>query len=183
MPYVNLICHPNSDPHDRHVHVGVERSGADLSLAYSLDADLSHVRVPPTAFARRTDELWRHTCFEAFLAFSGGGGVQDAYYELNFAPSRAWASYRFDAYRQGMMEAGGDWVPEILTRRLPQQLQLSVHVNLSALAVALARGGVRLGLAAVIEDASGALSYWALRHPPGRADFHHPGGFVLELLP
>jgi hypothetical protein len=28
---------------------------------------------------------------------------------------------------------------------------------------------------------SGALSYWALRHPPGKPDFHHPAGFALEL--
>ena len=32
-----------------------------------------------------------------------------------------------------------------------------------------------------IEDEAGALSYWALRHPPGKPDFHHPAGFALEL--
>ena len=32
MPYVNLNCHPNSDPRDCHVHVGVERS-ADADKA------------------------------------------------------------------------------------------------------------------------------------------------------
>jgi len=36
-------------------------------------------------------------------------------------------------------------------------------------------------LSAVIEEESGTLSYWALRHAPGRADFHHPDGFALEL--
>jgi hypothetical protein len=34
-------------------------------------------------------------------------------------------------------------------------------------------GAWRIGLAAVIEDTSGHKSYWALVHPPGKADFHH----------
>ena len=40
---------------------------------------------------------------------------------------------------------------------------------------------LRLGLCAVIEEESGVLSYWALKHRPGRPDFHHPDGFVLEI--
>lgn len=39
----------------------------------------------------------------------------------------------------------------------------------------------RLGLSAVIEEKGGALSYWALRHAPGRPDFHHPRAFVRRL--
>jgi hypothetical protein len=35
------------------------------------------------------------------------------------------------------------------------------------------RRGWRIGLAAVIEGTSGHKSYWALAHPPGKADFHH----------
>ena len=38
---------------------------------------------------------------------------------------------------------------------------------------------LRLALSPVIED--GALSYWALRHPPGRPDFHHQDAFTLEI--
>jgi hypothetical protein len=40
---------------------------------------------------------------------------------------------------------------------------------------------LRLALTAVVEDARGRLSYWALRHPPGRPDFHHRDGFALVL--
>ena len=47
----------------------------------------------------------------------------------------------------------------------------------------LAREGLdlKLALTAVVEDGSGRLSYWALRHAPGKPDFHHPDGFVLEF--
>src|ERR1700731_13306 len=39
----------------------------------------------------------------------------------------------------------------------------------------------RIGLAAVIEETSGHKSYWALAHPPGKADFHHSDSFALEF--
>ena len=38
-----------------------------------------------------------------------------------------------------------------------------------------------IGLSAVIEETDGTKSYWALRHPPGPPDFHHPDCFALEL--
>jgi hypothetical protein len=40
-----------------------------------------------------------------------------------------------------------------------------------------------LALSAVVEERNGALSYWALRHSPGKPDFHHPEAFALELAP
>jgi hypothetical protein len=40
-----------------------------------------------------------------------------------------------------------------------------------------------LALSAVVEDEHGGLSYWALKHPPGKPDFHHPDLFVLHLPP
>jgi hypothetical protein len=32
-----------------------------------------------------------------------------------------------------------------------------------------------------MEDAGGVLSYWALDHPAGKPDFHHPDAFALQL--
>ncbi len=43
------------------------------------------------------------------------------------------------------------------------------------------RVALALGLSVVIEEESGALSYWALRHAPGKPDFHHASAFALEL--
>jgi hypothetical protein len=40
---------------------------------------------------------------------------------------------------------------------------------------------LRVGLSAVIEANDGTLSYWALKHPAAKPDFHHPDSFVLEL--
>ena len=42
-------------------------------------------------------------------------------------------------------------------------------------------GNTQIGLSAVLEEKDGTKSYWALRHPPGKPDFHHPDCFALEL--
>jgi hypothetical protein len=39
----------------------------------------------------------------------------------------------------------------------------------------------RIGLSAVIEEKNGMKSYWALAHPAGKPDFHHPACFAAEL--
>lgn len=120
----------------------------------------------------RRDELWRHTCFELFIAGSSGGGSSSGYREFNFAPDRRWAAYTFSGYRKGMapLPTPAPW--------------LTVKLDSPGLSAQLAGAALpprpwRIGLSAVIETATG-LSYWALRHPPGPPDFHHPDNFALE---
>jgi hypothetical protein len=58
----------------------------------------------------------------------------------------------------------------------------ATHVDVDALVYLPASDEPwRLALAAVIEETNGATSYWALKHPRGKPDFHHADGFVLEL--
>src|SRR5688572_26316236 len=62
-----------------------------LIVYYSLTGDISSVSLPEkSATPRRKDELWRHTCFEFFLAIKD----QPAYWEFNFSPSGDWNVYR-----------------------------------------------------------------------------------------
>jgi hypothetical protein len=150
------------------IEVAVERlPGNVLMLNYRLTGAMQQVRIPAPAPLRRADELWRHTCFEAFVR------VGDAYWELNFSPSGEWAAYRFDGYRTGMIAA-----MEVAHRRLQaREGELAVEV------AGLPAGAWALGLSAVIEEVDGAKSYWALAHPPGRPDFHHQDCFALQLPP
>jgi hypothetical protein len=46
-----------------------------------------------------------------------------------------------------------------------------------------ASGSWVAGISAIIEEADGTKSHWALAHPPGEPDFHHPDCFVLDLPP
>jgi hypothetical protein len=137
------------------------------------------LRLPPAIAAARTEELWRHTCFEAFLRASAA----DAYYELNFAPSTQWAAYRFDGYRRGMRVATEVGTLRIEVESSPGRYKLQAALELEQLS-SLPRDAMwRVGLSAVLEESSGVQSYWALAHPPGKADFHHPDCFALEFSP
>lgn len=159
------------------VEVEAGMIGASLSLRFIASGLTSALKVAPLSAPNRADGLWRTTCFEAFVS-AGAGGV---YYEFNFSPSTEWAAYRFAAYREGMtpaLEAGG---PDIQTRLNAGRLDLHALIHLPSLSALPADADLRLAVAAVLEETSGALSYWALAHPPGRADFHHPDGFVFQL--
>ena len=150
---------------------------ATLVCHYSLHGEIDRLRVPAARTGRRADGLWEHTCFEVFAAAEPDGG----YYEFNFSPSLEWAAYRFSEYRDGMTPANLSRAPGLQARRTPDRLELTAHLHLDGLPE-LARGPLlRLGLTAVIEDESGRLSYWALRHAPGNPDFHDRDAFALEL--
>jgi hypothetical protein len=154
-----------------------------IGLQYVLRGEIARLRIPPPRSVERADELWKHTCFEAFLRAADAAG----YCELNVAPSRQWALYRFDAYRTAMSSANPSQAPEISVRRFEDRLEIDATVDLHEaldLHAALDSRGPRrlqIGLAAVIEDANGTLSYWALKHAEGKPDFHGADGFVLEL--
>ena len=158
------------------VRLQTEEPGT-LVLQYSLEADMSRVRVPPSGVGRRADTLWKHTCFEAFVAPADGPG----YHEFNFSPSHDWAIYRFSAYREGMAPAEVGRAPKISVRRSADGLELESAVHMAHMAELRDVRHLRIALAAVIEDENGRLSYWGLRHPPGKPDFHHPHGFALKV--
>jgi hypothetical protein len=153
------------------------RASATVVFRYVLRAEISRVRIPPMQSTARADGLWRHTCFEAFIMAPGTAG----YYEFNFAPSRQWALYRFDAYREGMSPADLEPPPELCVRRFEDRLELDAAVHLNDLIGLRGAPRLLLGLTAVVEEENGRLCYWALKHPPGKPDFHCPDGFVLEL--
>jgi hypothetical protein len=176
---VPLICHPESRSKAvRGIRARVSRTADGiLAVRYRLEGDLDRLRIPSPRAPRLVERLWQHTCCEMFVARAG----LPAYHELNFAPSGEWAAYAFVRYRDGGILVDEALNPEIAVRTTAEQLELDARVCLDRFSPA--HGGVRLalGLSAVIEDDSGTLSYWALRHPPGRPDFHHPDAFALEL--
>jgi hypothetical protein len=145
-----------------------------LVLRYLVTGRPRDLRLPPAAAPKRADELWRHTCFEAFVRPLPGA----AYYEFNFAPSTQWAAYGFSAYRSGMRVANEVTAPLIDAQSTDDAYTLQAALDLERLP---SDAAWRLGLSAVIEDSKGNISYWALAHPPGKADFHHSDCFALEL--
>lgn len=180
-----LILHPDSVCDAiRAFEVDVVGMGSDgLALTYDIAGAVEDLSLPPVRAGSRADELWRHTCFEAFVKPAGA----DAYVEMNLAPSGDFAAYRFGGYRAGMTPADDIAPVAVATESRPSRrakigrgkrdgwYQRRVTWRVSGLAKAA------LALSAVIEETNGRKSYWALAHPPGAPDFHHPDCFTLEV--
>jgi len=162
------------------IQVEVARPSADrLALSYIVTGKMCDVRISSVMAAARSDKLWEHTCFEAFVRATSGTD----YYEFNFASSTQWAAYRFSNYRAGRCDAAEISVPEIKVQSSPDRYTLRASLKLDCLS-ALPRNSMwQLGLSAVIEETSGRKSYWALAHPQGKVDFHHADCFVHEFSP
>jgi hypothetical protein len=176
-----LRMHPDSRCFaDGRIEVEVTRPRADsLVLSYIVTGNMNEICLPPVTATARSDELWRHTCFEAFVRTSSS----TEYYEFNFAPSTQWAAYRFSSYRSGMCVATEISAPPIEVRSSPDCYKLQASLELNRLSALPRNTRWRLGLSATIEDTSGCTSYWALAHPPGKPDFHHADCFAHEFSP
>jgi len=181
---LRLVPHPTNPAAGLHrLEASVACEDGRLVLDFSTEGDAGAVRWPSAAAPVRTDGLWRHTCFEAFLRDSRGPG----YCEFNLSPSTEWAAYHFTDYRHGMRPLDLERTPRICAAIEPGQARICADIALDAVEATLAGAGsegstrLLLGLSAVIEDEAGALSYWALRHPAERPDFHRPEGFVVEI--
>ncbi len=160
------------------IDVDVARPRArTLVLSYVVTSSQGGVRLPGPEAADRTDGLWRMTCFEAFIRAPGAAG----YVEINLSPSTRWAAYRFSGYREGMSVPSKMAAPHIEMLTTKDGFTMQATVDLSSLHDLPRHASWRLGLSAVIEEVGGGLSYWALAHPPGKADFHHEACFSLEV--
>jgi hypothetical protein len=113
-----------------------------------------------------------------------GASGDPAYREFNFAPSGQWAAYRFSGTRERDPLNETPVQPHIEPFTRADGLSMRVWLPLHALPPVRPDQAWDLGLSAVIETTDGQLSYWALRHPGARPDFHHRGGWAtLPELP
>jgi hypothetical protein len=157
-------------------NVARTRSG-NLVLQYAVTGIINEIRIPALTDPVRSDNLWRHTCFEVFIRAATGS----AYFEFNLVPSTQWAAYRFSGYRSGMTAVCEIDAPRISVRSDDGCWSLRASLDLGQLPDLPGDAGWRLGLSAIIEETNGRISHWALAHPPGQADFHHFDCFALEL--
>lgn len=179
-PSLELRCHHSTPPNAACSLTATVETGADggLRLGYRLRANPADLLIPLPAPARHADFLWQHTCFEVFIAVEGEPG----YREFNFSPSGAWAMYAFSSYRTRLeptVSARG--VPSILSGWAQGEFRLTALISTADLPPRRDGAALEIGLCAVIEEADGRLSYWALRHHPDKPDFHARDGLALRL--
>lgn len=168
-----LLPHPATPPRAvQAIACEIRRRGADLDLRYRIAGDPSALVLPPPAAPHRTDDLWRTTCLELFVAGEGS-----AYAEFNFAPSGQWAAYGFTGRRAGMAPLAMVEAPLSDLGTTPDAVILTVRL------AGIGTGPFRLGITAVVEERDGTKSYWALCHGGDAPDFHDPDCFVAQLPP
>lgn len=174
---LTLIPHPTSPPSDPGLkvwanveHVASLAAVATTNIWFGVGAPAARFVIPEPAEPERADELWKTTCFEAFLRPLG----RENYREWNFAPSGQWAAYDFSATRTGMSEG----------EAADPYIRVEDNLTWWALGAAIAVPADinwELGLSAVLEAKDGTKSYWALAHTGDKPDFHDPGCFVARL--
>lgn len=175
----NLLAHPSTPPTDPDLkvwasvdHVASLGAAASTNIWFGVGAPMQRFVIAHVDEPGRIDELWRTTCFEAFLRAQG----VEAYREWNFAPSGSWGAYDFNSRRAGMTQAEGASPPYIRTEDNLTWWALGATIALDA------QTPWQLGLSAVLEEKDGTKSYWALAHPnPEKPDFHDPDCFVAKL--
>ena len=180
MSVFELVPHPSCRPTVEKIEVLIWREKGQFDFDVRLFGSPLRVKLPhATTEPARTDELWRTTCFEAFIRPRGS----EAYFELNLSPSGDWASYRFDAYRTGMREAkiighpDADVWTEGEIRMQDAMFDIAAEPELDI------GKDWDIGLSAVIEEIDGTKSYWALAHALGPPDFHNSACFAHHLPP
>jgi hypothetical protein len=122
----------------------------------------------------RQDELWKATCFEAFISKPN----TDGYFEFNGSANGAWNLYEFDSYRTGMREVslGASRPPELVIRELHEkEWRLGYRIPLAVLQVGeqgrVGEGIGSLSMTAVLKSGE-HTTYWAFKHPGAKPDFH-----------
>jgi hypothetical protein len=74
-PVPTAILQPHPDTTNtpaRGVEVHVKRDGLLLWLRFVVEGDVDRIAWPLEARQGRADDLWRHTCFEVFVATEDG---------------------------------------------------------------------------------------------------------------
>jgi hypothetical protein len=152
--------------------VTIVRDGETLRMRFRIPDDPSRLNLPVRKEPRRADGLWERTCFECFIREPGS----KRYHEFNLSPSTEWAHYEFDDYRSGRADSEMPG-PVVKAFAAPHRFELSTRIWIPE----LGKADWRVGISAIVEERGGRKSYWALAHPPGEPDFHHPDCFALEL--
>lgn len=172
----SLTCHPASPcPIALEIVASAEfAEDNQLCLRYLLTGDLAAIRFPSPQAASAADNLWQHTCCEAFIGLTG----DTAYREFNFSPSGQWAAYRFNDYRVRDEHFQPPAFPQITCQQDDSRCEL---IALLPPLLLPDDADLQLGLTAVIETIDGSKSYWALSHDAAQPDFHLRASFALTL--
>ena len=172
----SLICHPTTPcPAVSSISIAAEfASDGSLCLRYAITGEIAKIKLPAVRAPGPADNLWQHSCCEAFIA----SDAAMPYQEFNFSPSGEWAVYQFNAYRQREHNFVSPAAPQIALRLAGDGFELAARLPRELLPPLTT---LHLGITSILEASDGSKSYWALAHGAGQPDFHSRQSFILAL--
>lgn len=173
-----LLPHPTSSHSAElwHIQSRLQSNEKGLELFYQIKGDSSRLAIPePHGEARRLDHLWQETCCELFLRRQN---ESTDYLEFNFAPSGHWAFYRLSGYRATLERPEIGDSPVIKTHIEVGETSVEAKIPWSMIKHHLQGSSpLEVGLSVILKEKSGTITYWAVKHPSDKPDFHHPDSF------
>ncbi len=120
--------------------------------------------------AGRFHELWKQTCFEAFVQPVG----DSKYFEINLNTHKAWNVYEFENYRepQPPVECAAADVIDVQIKE--DFLRARIKFN------KMEFKKLKVSLCAVLNLKETGTTYWSFQHVDAKPNFHHFGSFVIE---
>lgn len=162
-------------------------SSQNLTVTYHLKGRIDQIHLLDSSEessqipAVRTHELWKSTCFEWFLK----SPTFKKYWEFNASPNGAWNFYSLDDYRTHLQESTEAQLEKRIRFQKISQEEAKVFVEISLQKLMnhspeLLKSNL-FAITAVIHWKSNLTSYFSLKHPQDKPDFHHQDGFILNL--
>lgn len=144
-------------------------------LEFRITGPLEQLIFPdPTLVESRRDELWKGTCLEAFFAVETS--PESSYLEMNCAPNGDWNAYEFSGYRQGMKTSENTKVRVIHREGSAEEVLFRLRLESPLL------GQMKhASLTTILQLQDGSFTYWALKHPGAKPDFHNKDAFIAPL--
>ncbi len=177
MQTFNLIPYPTGNLPKVSIIGEIIRSGNKFFLRYEVNGGIDQILLSAKSSSpSRTDDLWKATCFEFFIAIPN----QPEYWEFNMSPSGDWNVYKMEAYRRvGFREETAFTQLPFVLRETGDQLSMEISVDLSP--ILQPQQKVQVGITAIIQSVDGGETCWALAHPGTQADFHLRESFILSV--
>jgi hypothetical protein len=150
--------------------------GHHFDIQFVVAGEIDRLQLSPiTQFPQRITGLWETTCFEFFF----GVPRQEKYWEVNLSPSGDWNVFRLDRYRENLQEEQAIAALPFTVKVERDRLTLALTFDLQGLG--LECGAIELSATSVIQEKTGEISYWAVKHAGLEADFHLRDSFVIGL--
>lgn len=177
MQTFKLVPYPAINPPKIDISGEIVRASNNFFIRYEVDGEIDQILLSARSSSpTRTDDLWKATCFEFFIATP----YQPGYWEFNMSPSGDWNIYKMEAYRRvGFREETAFTQLPFVLGKSGSKLSLDISVDLNPLLQP--KQEVQVGITAIIQSVYGNESYWALAHPGAQADFHLRDSFILTM--